>query len=295
MSENLTAADQTAAKAALNLRALAPSFGYEVVGVQAREIDDARFPLIYDAFLRGQMLLFRDQDLPPGDQVAFARRFGEVQIHVMNQYHGAGHPELYYLTNLGPDGKPNGKHPDRGTLAWHTDGSWRERTGQATLLFAERLPTKGGDTSFADMYGAYDALSPEERTRLKGLRAIHNLDFSRNRRHGEEPMTAAQRNAVPPMAHPVLRAHPETGRMALFLGDHAEHIEGMDYEAGRSLIDDLNARAVDTTGVYRHKWRPGDLMVWDNRCLLHKAEAYDVANEARVIRRCTILGSEIIQ
>jgi taurine dioxygenase len=277
-------------RTALSLRPLTGSLGAEVLEMRVAAVDDAAFAGLYEAFLAHRMLLFRDQDLAPADQVAFARRFGEVQIHVMDQYHQHGHPELYYLSNVGPDGRPNGRHPDRGTLAWHTDGSWRPVTGQATILYAERIPAEGGDTSFADMYGAYDALPEAERRRLAGLRAVHNLDFSRTRRHGEQPMTERQRAEVPPVDHPVVRTHPETGRRCLYLGDHAESIVGMDYAAGRALIEALNARAVADTTVYRHRWRPGDLMVWDNRCLMHKAEPYDTATEARVIRRCTVLG-----
>jgi alpha-ketoglutarate-dependent taurine dioxygenase len=276
--------------AALRLRPLAGELGAEVLGVQVADIDDAAFPALYAAFLRHQLLLFRDQRLPPAAQVAFARRFGKVQVHVMDQYHASAYPELYTLSNLDADGRPSGRHPDRGTLAWHTDGSWQRVTGQATMLYAEQIPSEGGDTSFADMYTAYDALGPAERARLEGLRAIHNLNFSRNRRHGEEPMSEAQRNAVPPVDHPILRTHPETGRKCVFLGDHAESIEGMDYAAGRALIDALNERIVALARVYTHRWRPGDFMVWDNRCLLHKAESYDTAREPRVIRRCTVLG-----
>jgi taurine dioxygenase len=274
----------------LRLRPFDGGLGAEVLDLQVAAVDDARFPAIYAAFLEHELLLFRDQDLPPGAQVAFARRFGEVQVHVMNQYHASAHPELYTLSNLDADGKPSGRHPDRGTMAWHTDGSWQRVTGQATMLFAEQIPSTGGGTGFADMYSAYAALEPTEQRRLAGLRAIHNLDFSRNRRHGEAPMTEAQRNAVPPVDHPVVRTHPETGRECLFLGDHAETIRGMDYAAGRALIEDLNARAVAAAHTYTHRWRPGDFMVWDNRCLLHKAESYDTAHEARVIRRCTVLG-----
>lgn len=274
----------------LALRPLAPGLGAEVLDMQIADLVAGEFPAIYRAFLEHQMLLFRDQELPPAAQVAFARQFGEVQIHVMNQYHASGHPELYYLSNLGPDGKPNGVHPDRGTMAWHTDGSWRPVTGQATMLYAEQIPSQGGQTGFADMYGAYDALSAGEQARLARMRAVHNLDFSRTRRHGEEPMTEAQRREVPPVAHPIARTHPETGRKCLFLGDHAECIEGMDYDEGRTFIEELNARAIAATTVYWHRWRPGDLMVWDNRCLQHKAEPYDTAREARVIRRCTVLG-----
>ena len=275
---------------ALGLRRLEGGLGAEVRGVPAAAIGDALFPALYAAFLEHQLLLFRDQSLPPAAQVAFARRFGEVQVHVMDQYHASAYPELYTLSNLDAQGRPSGKHPDRGTLAWHTDGSWRRVTGQATMLYAEQVPSSGGDTSFADMYSAYDALDPAEQARLHGLRAIHNLNFSRNRRHGEEPMTEAQRNAVPPVDHPIVRTHPETGRKCLFLGDHAETIAGMDYGEARAFIDALNERIVALARSYTHRWRPGDFMVWDNRCLLHKAESYDTAREPRVIRRCTVLG-----
>jgi alpha-ketoglutarate-dependent 2,4-dichlorophenoxyacetate dioxygenase len=278
------------AGAALQLRPFAGGFGAEVLGVQVAAVDDDTFPAVYAAFLEHQLLLFRDQILPPADQVAFARRFGEVQVHVMDQYHAGEHPELYTLSNLGADGRPSGRHPDRGTLAWHTDGSWRRATGQATMLYAEQMPQSGGDTSFADMYSAYAALDPPDQARLAGLRAIHNLNFSRNRRHGEEPMTEAQRRAVPPVEHPVLRTHPETGRKCIFLGDHAETIQGMDYAQGRAFVDALNERIVAAARLYTHRWRPGDFMAWDNRCLMHKAESYDTAREPRVIRRCTVLG-----
>ncbi len=276
--------------AALNLRPLEGGLGAEVLGLPVAEIDDVSFPAVYDAFLRHQLLLFRDQDLPPGDQVAFARRFGEVQVHVMDQYHASAYPELYTLTNLDASGRPTGKHPDRGTMAWHTDGSWRRTTGQATMLYAEQIPSTGGETGWADMYSAYDGLSPEERARLAKLRAIHNLNFSRTRRHGEEPMTDAQRAAVPPVDHPIIRTHPETGRKCVFLGDHAETIEGMGYDEARRFIDSLNERIVSLARTYTHHWRPRDFMVWDNRCLLHKAGSYDTAREPRVIRRCTVLG-----
>lgn len=272
------------------LRPLEGGLGAEVLGLQVAEVDDGTFPALYAAFLEHQLLLFRDQLLPPAAQVAFARRFGDVQVHVMDQYHASEYPELYTLSNLDAAGRPSGKHPDRGTLAWHTDGSWRRATGQATMLYAERIPSTGGDTSFADMYSAYDALDPKERATLAQLRAIHNLNFSRNRRHGEDPMTEAQRAAVPPVDHPILRTHPETGRKCIFLGDHAEAIQGMDYDQGRRFIDALNERIVRLARIYTHRWRPGDFMVWDNRCLMHKAGAYDTAREPRVIRRCTVIG-----
>jgi len=274
-----------------DVRPLTPKLGAEIIGVDlARGVDDALFRSIHRAFLQYQLLLFCPQDLPPGRQVEFARHFGELQIHVMNQYHADGYPELYRLSNLDQHGNPYGKHPDKGTLVWHTDGSWRHVTGQATIIYAEVVAGEGGETHFCDMYGAYERLSPEWRKRIANLRAVHNLDFSRTRRHGEEPMTDAQRREVPPVDHPVVRTHPDTGRKCLFLGDHAEYIVGMAYIEGRALIDELNALAVHPDLTYMHRWTPGELIVWDNRCLMHRATEYDPAVQRRVVRRCTVLG-----
>jgi taurine dioxygenase len=274
-----------------SVRRLTPRLGAELIGVDlTKGIDATLFRAIYEAFLEHQVLLFGSQDLPPGRQVEFARHFGEVQIHVMNQYHVQGYPELYFLSNLDERGNPTGRHPDKGTLAWHTDGSWRRVTGQATIIYSEIVPEKGGETHFCDMYGAYDRLSPEWKRRIARLRVVHNLDFSRTRRHGEDPMTEAQRLEVPPVDHPIVRTHPETGRKCIFLGDHAEYIVGMPYDEGRAMIEQLNAMAPHPDLTYEHRWKTGELIVWDNRCLLHRATAYDPATQGRVIRRCTVLG-----
>src|SRR5882672_1558453 len=138
------------------VRPLTPKLGAEISGMAlADDIADEVFRAVYQAFLRYQVLLFPPQDVPPGRQVALARHFGEVQIHVMNQYHADGYPELYRLSNLDETAKPSGKHPDKGTLAWHTDGSWQRVTGHATIIYGEVMPETGagGETHFCDMYG----------------------------------------------------------------------------------------------------------------------------------------------
>jgi taurine dioxygenase len=278
----------------LESRPLSPGLGAEVLGIDlSTPLSPNTFRQIYDLFLDAQVLLFRRQNLDGASQVAFGRLFGELQIHVMDQYHAGAHPELYQLTNLDEEGNPNGKHPDKGTLAWHTDGSWREVTGQATILFAEvtLASGSGGETHFCDMYAALEHLT-ETHGPLVHVYATHSLDFSRNRRHGEEPLTSKQRKQIPPVTHPLVRVHPETGAHALFLGDHAETIVGMEYEAGRTLIDELNAQAIAPSRVYEHTWLSGDLMVWDNRCVQHRATAYDTSVHARVVRRCTVLGEK---
>jgi len=274
------------------VKPLHPVLGCEISGVTFEEALSPRlFARIYDAFLDYQLILFRDVDLPPATQVAFARRFGEVQVHVLSEQYGyKDHPEIYLLSNLDKDGNPSGKHPDKGTLYWHTDGSWRERTGQATMMYSEIVPETGGETQFADMYSAYELLPAAMKARIEGRRAIHNFDFSRTRRHGETPLTAEQKATTPPVAHPIVRTHPETGRKAIFLGDHAESIEGMDYDEGRDLIEQLNALITPAARVYSHAWSPRQCMVWDNRCTLHRATGFDEARLKRVMRRCTILG-----
>ncbi len=275
----------------LDLQALTPNLGARVSGVDwTKGVSAEQFAAIYEAFLRFQVLLFPAQELPPSAQVAFGRQFGELQIHVMNQYHADGHPELYRLSNLDQQGRPSGRHPDKGTLAWHTDGSWSQVTGQATLIYGEVVPPTGGETHFCDMYGAYERLSVAWKLRIAPLRAVHNLDFSRKRRHGEDPMTEAQRRARPPVDHPIERTHPETGRKCLYLGDHAESIVGMPYEDGRALIDEINTLAIHADLSYEHHWQARELLLWDNRCVMHRATAFDVERHGRVVRRCTVLG-----
>jgi taurine dioxygenase len=273
------------------VRALTPRLGAEVSGIDlAGGVTPEVFAALYQAFLRHQVLLFPPTDLPPAAQVAFARQFGPVQVHVMAMYHADGHPELYRLSNLDADGRPNGRHPDKGTLAWHTDGSWQRVTGQATIIYGEIVAGSGGETHFCDMYGAWERLSPRWKARIAHLRAVHNLDFSRKRRHGVDLLTEEQRHAVPPVDHPVVRVHPETGRTCLFLGDHAECIAGWPYDEGRALIEELNALAIHPDLCYEHRWQAQQLIVWDNRCLLHRATDYDAAVQRRVVRRCTVLG-----
>jgi alpha-ketoglutarate-dependent taurine dioxygenase len=140
------------------------------------------------------------------------------------------------------------------------------------------------------MYSAYDLLPAAMKARIEDRRAIHNFDFSRTRRHGEDPLTADQKAKVPPVAHPIVRTHPETGRKAIFLGDHAETIEGMDYAEGRALIEELNREITPQSRVYTHRWAPRECMVWDNRCTLHRATGFDEGRLKRVMRRCTIVG-----
>ncbi len=191
--------DTATTVAPFGVRPLTANLGAEITGLDlGQPVPPDVFDQLYAAFLRHQVLLFPPMDVPPAAQVAFARQFGEVQVHVMAQYHADGFPELYRLSNLDADGRIKCEHPDKGTLAWHTDGSWQRLTGQATIIYGEVMPSRGGETHFCDMYGAYERLSDAWKQRIAGLRAVHNLDFSRTRRHGRDLMDDAQKRRSAP-------------------------------------------------------------------------------------------------
>ena len=274
----------------IRTRKLSENLGIEILDLDlSKSLDSGTIESIKDLFLQYQVLYFGQQRITPTEHVRFGRLFGELQVHVMNQYHETENPELYRLSNIGEDGKPNGVFPDQGTHVWHTDASWQKYTGHATIIYCELATSSGGDTHFSDMYGAYERLPNDWKNELQDKRAVHSLHFSRSRRHGHQPMTQEQVNSTPKVDHPILRNHPDTQRKTVFLGDHAEHIVGLPYQVGRQWIDKLNQSIVHDDLTYKHKWKKGDLLVWDNRCLMHRVEHYDASNEGRTIRRCTVI------
>lgn len=202
-------------------------------------------------------------------------------------------PQLHVVTNLDADGKPTAKAAlqNPGNYYWHTDASYMRKPSSSTLLYSIMTPSNGGDTEFANMYAAYEALSPEMKERIGSLRAVHSWEQSRHN-SGSRPATEEEKRKAPPVAHPLVRTHPDTHRKALYLGVHTSHIEGMDVEEGRKLLADLLDHATQDRFVYRHKWQTGDLVMWDNRCLLHKAtDDFDMGNEPRVLHRTVIQGT----
>jgi len=279
---------------AVRFRPLNGDFGVEALGVDASApLDAATADALRAAFGRHRVLVLRGQRLPPAAHVAFSRHFGELEIHVLDEYHKADYPEIFELSNIGPDGTPNAVHPDLGTLFWHTDASWQAAPALATLLYAEQVPRDGGHTLFADMIGAYEAFGQAERERFRGLAVVHDLHVSRQKA-GYAGMTPAQRDKRPPVVQPLVRIHPPTGRKALFLGSHGQAIRGMDELAGRGLIERIMSHAVEPRFVYEHVWRPGDLVMWDNRATMHRATEYDTATEPRVVRRTVIRGEAVV-
>lgn len=276
---------------ALQFEPLSPVMGADVRTLDlAQALDDETFAAVQHAFGRHKLLRFAGQRLSEAQHVAFSRRFGELQRHVLDQFRHPDHPEIYVLSNVDrASGRTIGRHPDKGTLTWHSDLSFQRRPALATILYGIETPRVGAETQFADMAAAYDALDEPMKRRLAGLRAIHDLDLSR-RRMGEPPMTEAQRREAPPVDHPLVRTHPQTGRKVLYISRHVSHIDGLPADQSEALLDTLMAHATQPQFVFGYRWQPGDVAMWDNRSTMHRATAYDTSAERRVIHRTVVLG-----
>lgn len=272
----------------LSVTPLSDIMAAEVTGIDLAEpLTEAARDAIHDAFLAYQVLVFRDQKLSKDQQVAFTEQFGTLERHALTNITPGAHPLVHMVTNLGPDGQPTGVVK---STRWHSDKSFRESPSMATILHAVTLPPDGGDTCFANMYLAYEALPEADKAELDGIKVVHSWPDSRE--NIGRVVSQAEIDDAPPQAHPIARRHPETGRKALFLGMHAAFLEGLDRDAGLARIEALEAHATEERFIYRHTWREGDLLMWDNRCLLHRADPnFDAARHARVMHRTCLRGT----
>lgn len=276
-----------------------PSFGFQILplsDLMAAEVigldltapfDTVTMETVHQAFLDYQLLVFRDQNLDKPQQIAFTEQFGTLERHTKFNKGADEFPLVHVVSNLNDEGKPSGKVK---STQWHSDKSFRPEPCAATILHAKVMPPDGGDTMYANMYAAYEALPESEKAFLKGKKVVHSWELSRE--NIGRVMSADEIADAPPNAHPLARVHPETGRTALFLGMHASHIEGMPFEEGRAKILALEAHATRPEFTFRHTWRPGDMVMWDNRCLLHRADPnFDAARFPRVLHRTCLRGT----
>jgi len=272
---------------AFTLRPLSVLLAAEIVGPDLRvPFDGATREAVYAAFVRHHVLCFRGQALTEDQQIAFTQQFGTLERHTARN-RGTDNPLVHTVSNLGADGLPSGKV---GSQAWHSDKSFRPEPSLATILHAVILPPDGGDTCFADMTAAYDGLDAAEKAELDGVRVIHSWEQS-CLKHGRRA-TAEEIADAPPMSHPLVRVHPDSGRKSLFMGQHASHFEGRPMAEGRARLAALEAHATQERFLYRHRWRAGDVLMWDNRCLLHRADAnFDAARHKRVLHRTCLRGT----
>ena len=278
---------------ALTLRRLSYPLGAEICDIDVTiAISESEFGAIYQAFLDHCVLLFRNQVISREQHIELSRRFGALDTHdAFPSDRHPDYPELMVVTNdPAPDGTPSvSRYTGR---RWHTDMSQTLAPAAGSLLRSWRVPEVGGDTLFANTYLAYESLSPGMQRLASQLNAIH---YSGSRKleatHADKAHAEEQRRISPPVAHPVVRVHPETGRKALYLGEKVRRFDGMTEEESQPLIDFLNRHATRPEFVYRHQWRAHDIVLWDNRCTLHQALGDFDPNQSRYMERTTVLGT----
>ncbi len=279
---------------AITIRKLTPVFGAEITGVDLTRLDDATFEHIEDAFETYSVLVFPNQNLDDDAQIAFSRRFGDLektQGHIANNFQVKHVSEI---TNLDPDGKLMAPDDPRvlyrlGQRNWHSDSSFKRVPAKASLLHARKLPPDGGDTQFASLRAAYDALPEARKRELEDKVAIHHYAYSR--RNGGYALTnEAEDKRFPPVPQAMIRANPVNGRKALYVGSHASHIRGMPEDEGRALLKELLDFATQDQFTYLHHWKVGDLVMYDNRAALHRARPYKITEHPRILHRTTVMG-----
>jgi taurine dioxygenase/putative 2-oxoglutarate oxygenase len=275
---------------ALEFRPLQGEFAAEVLGAPPDlRVDDTTLAEIEAAWFRWGILVFRALDMAPADHVAFSRRLGRLHIMVPGEFNMPGQPEVWVVGNAKQDGKPLGL---RGAgMGFHTDGEDKTVPNAGSFLYGRIVPPEGGDTLFADMRAAYAALPPGMQAKIAGKRGrfsradMHKINYPDMR-----PYTPEELAARPDVYHPLVRRHPRTGRASLYIGRWACDIEGMPHEEGHAIVAWLQEFARQERFVYRHRWRAGDAVLWDNRCTQHCATPFDEARYERLMHRTTLEG-----
>jgi len=279
---------------ALTIEKLHPLFVAEVSGIDlTKPQDDATITALKDAFEEHSILVFRGQDITDDQQVAFSERFGPLERMLIGSQ-GGGTP-LAFLTNV--DRETDHIIPPDDTrmirnlcnMMWHTDSSFKRVPSLASILSGREVTGDGGETQYATLRGAYDTLPDAMKQRIEGLVAEHSFAYSRSL-VDKTLLSQEMKDEVPPVPQSVVRQNPVNGRKALYLGSHASHIQGMPVDDGRALLRELLEHATQDSFLYTHKWRSKDIVMWDNRAVLHRGLTYDYKTQRRVMHRTTVAG-----
>lgn len=280
----------------LQVAKLHPLFGGDVTNVDlSKPLDEAGFSAIQAALDEYAVLIFHGPKLTEEDQIAFAERFGplEGQNGVLSTSVAARvSPKLVDISNLDEKNDVLRAQDRRrmfalGNQLWHTDSSFKKTPAKYSLLHAHTVTPEGGETQFVDTRAAYDALPEKMKARIETFQAEHSIFVSRGKL-GFDEFSDEERQANPPVHRSLVRVHPGSGRKALYLASHASHIVGQPVPDGRMLIHELMEHATQPHFVHTHKWAPGDLVIWDNRCTMHRGRPYDEAYHRRDLRRATV-------
>ena len=277
----------------ITVRKLHPHVGAEITGVDVRRpLDEVSFEVIREAWNQHSVLVLRDQRIDDAQQVAFAKRFGPLEETTFSIT--ADNPYIYKLSNVDDDGSvlPIGSRKRLFldvNARWHSDSSFRPVPAMGSILSGRTVPEQErGDTAFASMRVGYETLPDEKRRALEGLIAVHDYSYSLSL-FDDGIVPKEEIDTVPPVRHPLVRTHAPTGLKSLFVSGHIERIEGMPVEEGRALVAELIEWCTRPEYVYRHRWRQHDLVMWDNRCALHRATVIPTA-EPRLMHRATVAG-----
>jgi len=280
----------------LTTKTLHPALGVEIVDIDVTRVDDASFQEIVAAFEEHSVLLFRGQSLTDEQQIEFSRRFGPLETTIRSIASQTGTPiHIANLSNVDAEDRliPAGDKRNlynAGNQMWHTDSSFKRVPAHASLLSAREVPASGGETQFASMRVGYASLPADMQRFLEGKVAIHSFVYSRGLVDSGlmPPDHAAQ---VPPVRQALVRTNPVNRRKAFYVGSHACEIVGMPTGEARALLRELRETATRTDRVYTHHWRVGDLVMWDNRCMLHRGRPWDESRYRRVMHRTTVAGA----
>ena len=281
---------------AITVCPVTPSFAAEIGDADlSRPLDAADVTAIKDAFAKYSVLIFPEQHLSQDQHLDFARYFGPLETTIALYRKDAKlrvPAEFADVSNLDPENQVWGKDSRQrmfqlGNRLWHTDSSFKRVPALASLLYARSIPPVGGHTEFADERAAYDALPEEMKRRLDSLVAEHSI-FNSRARLGFTSFSDEERAGLPPVPQVLVRTHPESGRKSLYLASHAGRIFGMGEQEGRALIDQLVAHATQPQFVYTHRWRVHDLVIWDNRCTMHRGADFDDLRWKRDMQRATV-------
>jgi taurine dioxygenase len=271
----------------IKVRRLGARIGAEVEGVDVRKLDDADFATMYRAWLDANILVVPGQDLDIPEFLRYSRRFGDVHPHPSKSTRHSEYPEITMLgaNKFGADGQLDMAIYRRGAEGWHTDGAYDQEPFKATQLYALAVPSRGGNTLFASMYAAYDALPPRLRDRLEGRLGA----FTYGGRRKATALLNEEDRDWKPVFHPIIRTHPETGRKALYFDPgKILRIEGLPAEESDALIEELTGLMIQPDAEYHHRWRKGDIVIWDNRCSYHRAAGDSPPEEDRIHWRVSI-------
>src|SRR5262249_55895243 len=287
-----TTAAHSATAPAIEVIPTGRALGAEIRGLDLRDMDTAAFTRVMDAWHEHSVLLFRGQMLSDRDLIAFSRRLGDLD-HAPIQENGRrfveGLPEIYIVSNVKVKGESIGSLGD-GEAVWHTDMSYLDMPPKASLLYSLEVPPSGGNTSFCTMYGIYEALSPELKRRIAGLKIKHDGTYNSGGyvRQGITPTDDARTS--PGTVHPLVCTHPVTGRRMLYLGRRRNaYLDGLELAESEALLNELWSVVARPEFAWEHAWRVGDLVMWDNRCTMHRRDAFDPATR-RVMHRTQVKG-----